>query len=79
MRSFMIIAESTTIMGVVTIMTDAEIGEVRLIHKKVSILKATPKKAAAIIRGKSFMAIFSFGITTRKSKQQRSAYAQWIK
>jgi hypothetical protein len=31
MRSFIMIAESTnTIMGVVTIITDAEIGEVRL-------------------------------------------------
>ena len=59
--SFMIIAESTsTIMGVVTIITEAIIGEVRLNpSKKVSILKATPKKAEAIILGKSFKAIFS--------------------
>jgi hypothetical protein len=47
------VMNNNTIMGVVTI-TDAEIGEVSL-QKKVSILKATKKKAAAIIRG---MAIF---------------------
>jgi hypothetical protein len=67
MRSFKIIAERIkTIMGVVTIKTDAEIGEVKLKPlKKVSILKATPKKAAAMIRGKSLLSIFSLG---RKSQ-----------
>ena len=55
MRSFIINAESVkTIMGVETIITAALMGEVRLNPlKKVSMLKATPKKAAAIIRGKS--------------------------
>jgi hypothetical protein len=49
-----------TIMGVVTIITAAEMGEVKLNPlKKVSMLSATPKKAAAIIRGKSCRLIFS--------------------
>ena len=52
----------STIIGVETIKTAAEIGEVRLNPlKNVSILKATPKKAAAIIRGKSVLSIFSLG------------------
>jgi hypothetical protein len=43
MRSFIIIADKT-IMGVVTIITDADMGGVRLNPlKKVSILSATPK------------------------------------
>ena len=55
MRSFIINAESVnTIIGVETIITAALMGEVRLNPlKNVSILKATPKKAAAIILGKS--------------------------
>lgn len=67
MRSFMIIADKIkTIIGVVTIITDADMGEVRLNPlKKVSILNATPKKAAAIIRGKSFKSIFCFGIKSQ--------------
>ena len=60
-RSLMIMAESTsTIMGVETIITDAEIGEVRLNPlKKESMFKATPKKAAQIILGKSARSILS--------------------
>lgn len=47
-------------MGVQTISTDAEIGEVKLSPlKKESIFKATPKNAAQIIRGKSARSIFS--------------------
>jgi hypothetical protein len=63
MRSLRIRAESIkTIMGVVTIKTEAEMGEVKLNPlKKVSMLNATPKKAAAIIRGKSARSIFSLG------------------
>ena len=51
----MIMADNiNTIIGVVTIITAAEIGEVKLNPlKKVSMFKATPKKAAAIILGKS--------------------------
>ena len=66
-RSFMISAESTkTIIGVVTIITAALIGEVKLKPlKNVNIFKATPNKAAAMIRGKSANAIFSLG---RKSQ-----------
>jgi len=42
----------STIIGVQTISTDAEIGEVKLNPlKKESIFKATPKKAAHIILG----------------------------
>ncbi len=57
----MIIADKTnTIIGVVTIITEAIIGEVRLRpSKKVSIFRATPKNAEAIILGKSLSAIFS--------------------
>jgi hypothetical protein len=70
-RSFIIIADKTsTIIGVETIITAAEIGEVRLNPlKKVSILNATPKKAAAIILGKSPMAIFSLGIKSHVSQK----------
>ncbi len=58
-------------MGVVTIKTEADIGEVRLNPlKKVSILKATPKKAAAMIRGKSERSIFSFGINNQMSQNK---------
>ena len=59
--SLIIIADKTkTINGVQTIITAAEIGEVMLNPlKKESIFKATPKKAHAIIRGKSLVAIFS--------------------
>ena len=48
-RSLRIIAERTrTIIGVETISTDAEMGEVKLNPlKNASIFKATPKKAAA--------------------------------
>jgi hypothetical protein len=38
--------------------------------KKVSMLKATPKNAAAIIRGKSLRAIFSFGINNQDSQNK---------
>ena len=70
MRSFIIMAESVnTIIGVETIITAALMGEVRLNPlKKVSILNATPKKAAPIIRGKSLRAIFSFGIKSQISQ-----------
>lgn len=52
--------KTSTISGVQTIITAAEIGEVMLNPlKKDSIFKATPKKAHAIIRGKSLYAIFS--------------------
>jgi hypothetical protein len=55
------IAESTnTIMGVVYHYTDAEIGEVRLL-KKVSILKATPKKSGSYNSRKILNGNFSFG------------------
>lgn len=72
MRSFMINAESVkTIIGVETMITAALMGEVRLNPlKKVSILNATPKKAAAIIRGKSFSAIFSFGVNNQTSQNK---------
>ena len=71
-RSFIISAESVnTIIGVETIITAAEIGEVRLKPlKNVSILKATPKKAAAKILGKSVKAIFSFGINSQTSQNK---------
>jgi hypothetical protein len=61
--SFIMKADSSnTIMGVVTMITAAEIGEVKLNPlKNVSIFKATPKKAAATIRGKSFRCICCFG------------------
>jgi hypothetical protein len=74
-RSFIIIAErSSTIIGVVTMITDADMGEVRLNPlKKVSMLKATPKKAAAIIRGKSLKAIFSFGMNNQESQNNSIA------
>jgi hypothetical protein len=63
-----------TIIGVVTIITDADMGEVRLNPlKKVSILKATPKNAAAIILGKSLKAIFSFGINSQESQNKSIA------
>jgi hypothetical protein len=52
------------------IIAAAEIGEVRLNPlKKVSILNATPKKAAAIILGKSPKAIFSLGIKSHVSQK----------
>ncbi|MNE33104.1 hypothetical protein D3C80_1267510 [compost metagenome] len=72
MRSFIISAESTsTIIGVETIITAALIGEVRLSPlKNVSILKATPKKAAAMIRGKSPKSIFSLGINNPTSQNK---------
>ena len=68
MRSFIRIAESAkTIIGVETMITAAEIGDVRLNPlKKVSILKATPKNAAAIIRGKSANSILSLPISFLK-------------
>jgi hypothetical protein len=58
--SLIIIADNiNTINGVQTIITAAEIGDVRLNPlKKVSIFKATPKKAQAIILGKSWSEIF---------------------
>jgi hypothetical protein len=54
-------AESTSsIMGVETIITDAEMGVVRVNPlKKESMFRATPKKAVQIIRGKSARSIFS--------------------
>ncbi len=65
MRSLVIIAEKiSTIIGVVTIITEAEIGEVRLNPlKKLSMFNVIPKKAEAIILGKSAQAIFSFSIS----------------
>lgn len=75
MRSFIRNADnSNTIIGVVTIMTAAEIGEVKLNPlKKVSIFKATPKNAAAIIRGKSFSCIGCFG--AKKETNQNNTVA----
>lgn len=67
MGSFVNNADKTsTIIGVHTMITAADIGEVKLNPlKKVSILKATPKKAAATILGKSATAMFSLGIKSQ--------------
>jgi hypothetical protein len=63
-----------TIIGVVTMITAADIGVVKLKPlKKVSIFSATPKKAAAMIRGKSANKTFSFG--PRKETAQKSKAA----
>ncbi|MCY1228573.1 hypothetical protein D9M72_408970 [compost metagenome] len=72
--SFMMMADNTkTIIGVVTMITEAIIGEVRLNpSKNVSILRATPKKAEAIILGKSFNAIFSALIKSATSQNKRA-------
>jgi hypothetical protein len=56
-RSLRIIAELIQ-SWVVTIITDAEMGEEGSNPKKGKHVKATPKNAAAIIRGKSLRAIF---------------------
>jgi hypothetical protein len=74
----MIIAESTTIMGVVTIITDAEIGELGNPLKSKHI-KSDTKKSGSYNSRKILMAIFSFGITTRNQNNSIAAYAQWIK
>ena len=65
MRSFNKKADNIrTIIGVMGMITDAEIGEVKLNPlKNVNILKATPVKAAAAILGKSEVLIFSVGIS----------------
>ena len=60
-----------TIMGVETIITEAAMGEVMLRPlKKVSMFRATPKKAAAIMRGKSLRSIFSFGVKSQTSQNK---------
>ena len=62
-RSFKNMALNTnTIIGVLTINTEAFIGEVRdNPHIKVTILKPTPQNAARAIRGNSLKGTFSLG------------------
>ena len=81
MRSFIIMAESTsTIIGVETISTEVEMGEVKLRPlKKQSIFSVTPKNAAAIMRGKSARSIFSArtfsGILAKSQDNQNKTVA----
>jgi hypothetical protein len=58
---------------VVTIITDAEMGEVRLNPKKVSMLKATPKNARSNNSGKSLELFFLWH--KQKARSQNKSIA----